>query len=354
MSYWILCRIGSLPPQPVVSDSWTQVLVGDLSGRIMAELRCQVGPVCWRLKGPSCTTLAISQTDDMATEQYLRPGNRVLLQFKNGLPPWGGIVDLPMKWTKGTIQFCARSADYMLSFRQTEQERDFAGATAGQILEDLLTDADNFYPLGIELGEIWTGGDTYTLSYRCNGLYKIVDSDLTAPNLSSGDFWIESREEDGYIKFRARFAERRGRELQGVAFQEGVNISDPQLTQQGPIVNSWAVIGAGDLLGRGEDEDSIALYGLRQSVENRSDIDITGQLDSIADNLATEYAQPHDVIALTVLDKAPGLLADYDVGDSVRVIAPSCGFGGYDAFVRVQAREFKPMTGGIKLVVREG
>lgn len=352
---WLLTLIGSQPPQPIVSDPWTQVLIGDLDGRKLAELTCQVGPVAWRLKSASCTTMEIAITDDKAIEKYIQPGKRVLLQFKNGLPDWGGIIEPPAKWTqRGTIQFCARSMDYMLSFRQTDQERDFTAASAGLIAKALLDDANNLSPTGIAAGEMWEGGETYTLSYRYGDVYKIIDRDLTAPNLSSGDFWIEAEEVGGYIAYTARFAERRGKDRPEVAFIEGHNISDiSTFSTQGPIVNAWTVVGSGDALGYAEDADSIADYGLRQANESHTDIDIDAQLDDIAANLVAKTARPHHVFALGVVDKAPGLFAAYDVGDSVRVILENFGFGGYDEMVRVHAREYSPMTGRCKLVVRE-
>lgn len=358
---WLLTLIGSQPPQPTVFDPHVQILVGDLDGRLLAELTCQVGPVAWRLKGVSCTAMEIARTDDKAIEKYIRPGKRVLLRFSNGLPDWGGVIDPPMKWTnRGTIQFCARSIDFLLSLRQTDQERNFTAAPAGQIAKALIDDANNLSPTGITVGEMWQGGEGYTLSYHHDDLYKIIDQDLTAPGLSSGDFWIEAEEDgNGYIVFTARFAERRGKDRPEVAFIEGHNISDVTLTTQGPIVNAWTVIGAGNAWGEdraygyAEDAYSISLYGLRQANEARTDLDIDAQLDAVADSLVAKHKQPHHILTLGVANLAPGTFASYDVGDSVRVILETFGFGGYDNMVRILAREYNPMAGRCRLVVEE-
>ena len=52
------------------------------------------------------------------------------------------------------------------------------------------------------------------------------------------------------------------------------------------------------------------------------------------------------------VNSKPALFADYGLGDSVRVILPSFGFGGTDESVRILAREFDPNSGACGLVVR--
>ena len=68
--------------------------------------------------------------------------------------------------------------------------------------------------------------------------------------------------------------------------------------------------------------------------------------------LATN-SEPRRLFSLEVVDEVPALFSDYDLGDTVRCMLPSFGFGGYDGTVRILAREFNPASGTCKLVVEE-
>jgi hypothetical protein len=59
--------------------------------------------------------------------------------------------------------------------------------------------------------------------------------------------------------------------------------------------------------------------------------------------LIEDYRQPKKRITLTAFDRAPGLFADYDIGDIVRVQAFSMWpEWALDDSFRVLAREWKP------------
>ena len=131
-----------------------------------------------------------------------------------------------------------------------------------------------------------------------------------------------------------------------------------KLNEQGPLVNSWDLVGAGNTWGsermvsNAQDAPSQNLYGLRQGAQIFSDVSLRETLDAHAANNLAESKPPHKMIELGAVNSKPALFADYGLGDSVRVVLPSFGFGGTDEIVRILAREFDPNSGTCGLVVR--
>jgi len=351
---------GSSPPLSPEIDNYARVLVGDLTGRILTELELDVGPVAWRLNKETRVKFQIARSDPKAIEDYLRFGNRILVQFENGLPDWGGIIDPPRKWSKdgSSIEFTAYSGEQLLKQRQTGKARSFSSATVGYIYQSLIEDANVVADTGISIGDVWGGGDTHSPMYHFDKVLEKIQQRLT-DRLSSADFVISASESGGYIVFTAHFYERRGSEKPNVALLEGHNLIQIELVEQGTIVNSWAIVGEGStwgderLVGYAEDADSIAEFGLREDSEVHSDVAEQASLDAIAANRLAGTARPHNMLALEAANLAPAAFSDYDVGDSVRVVLHSYGFGGYDKMVRVIAREYAPSAGTCTLVVRE-
>lgn len=335
-----------------------RLLVGDRYGRILAELDLLPGPVSWRLNNVGRATLPIGTTDDKFLEDYFRFGNRVLIQFDNGLPAWGGIIDPPRDWRRGVMVAMAYSAEYLLGFRQTDRGRYFDGATVGYIFERLITEANEFSAMGIALGSVWYGGSPHGPAYHFDNLLETIQRSLCG-RLSTADFDLTAREEGGYIKFAANLYERRGSDKPGVVLQEDVNLTGIRLLEQGTIINWWDAIGEGTSwsderpMANALDAASIALYDLRQDNEIFPDTKRVATLQASADARLSESKSPHNLWELDAVDLAPARFADYDYGDSVRLLAPSYGFGGSDLMVQVLNREYDARARACKLIVRE-
>lgn len=333
-------------------------LVGDRTGKIIAELEPDVGPVSWRLNDIGRCQFAIARNNSKATETNLRYGNRILLEFDNGLPVWGGIIDTPRVWENDIITCNAYSGEYVLTFRQTDRGRYFNGATVGDIFQAVIGETNEQLTLGLNLGQVWTGGDTHSPDYHFANLYNIVQ-DSICTRLSNADFDVTASEVEGKIIFTANLHQRKGADKNNVALMEGHNLTaNARLNEQGTIVNWWDLAGAGDgwgddrMVSNTEDLPSQRIYGLRQAATIYSDVSIQSTLDAHATNALAESKDPHKMIEIEALNIAPAGFSVYGVGDSVRVVLPSYGFGGTDTTVRILAREYNPASGTCGLVVR--
>lgn len=347
-------------PSPATpqAEQAVRVLVADRTGRILAEVEPQLGPVSWRLNDVGRATLTFAKTDPKAIEDYLRFGNRLLIQFANGLPNWGGVIDPPRKWDQKSIQITAYSGEYLLGFRQTDRGRYFDGATVGYVFQQLIQEANAVSPMGVTIGGVWGGGSTHSPEYHFDNLLKIIQESLTE-RLSTADFAVLATETSGYVVFTAHLYERRGSDKPGVVLLEDHNLAAIDLNEQGPMVNCWNIIGQGTTWGDersvayAEDTDSIATHDRREDSAVHADTATQATLDETADNKLSESSWPRNVLTLDAADLAPARFADYDVGDSVRVLLHSYGFGGYDGQVRVLTREYDPAKGTCALVVQE-
>ena len=340
----------------------TRFLVGNNAGDKLVELHPSIGPVSWRLNDVGQVKFALAKTDPKAVEEYLRYGNRVLLQFDNGLPDWGGVIDTPRDWSTSQIICTAYGAEYIFGFRQTDKIRSFSGATLGEIYRELISDANNIDSTGIDLGEIWEGGDAHTLDFHYSNLLSIF-KDLLATQLGGIDFDVTAGESGGRIAFTANLYQQKGAELADLALVEGQNVNVGSFSEQGKIVNWWDLAGAGTGGGDGWgedrftsnviDTDSRSTYGLRQDSQIHSDVSIQETLDVQAATVLGKNKDPHNVFSLVALDQPPARFADYELGDVLPVSAHSVGFGGLDTTVRVRGRSYDPATDLCELVVQE-
>lgn len=330
-------------------------LVATPTGRLIGELRGEMTGVAWKLNsyGPARLNLFRGTT----AEHLARPGNRLAILFDNGLPPWGGVIDLPRPWRGPVFELTAYSAEVMLAWRGAGGERTLTG-TAGAVLAQLLTEAGREAGLGIELGDIWTGGKARQWEFVAETLAEAA-AELTS---GTGDYFVEPVVMGGTLRFLLHFLERRGSDRsKRVALTEGHNLVRPELNEQGPLVNQWRVEGAGlggtvlgpqqRYVGAAGDAESQELYGRREDSETNSALTSQEMVDyQAAVNLAAT-SQPQEVIGVEALDRPPGRFEAYDVGDTLWFELFSQGYGGFAGPRRVTAREYLPQTNVCRLVV---
>lgn len=335
-----------------------RVLVGDLSGTILAEIEPDLGALSWRLNEVGTFSFTIARNDSKATAEILRFGNRVLVEFDNGLPNWGGVIDPPRDWRDNRITVNCYSGEYLLGLRTTDKGRYFSGQDVGYIFSALINEANAVRATGVTVGSVWGGGPSHYPEYHYKSLLEIVRESI-CDRLSSCEFDVTAVESGGVIRFQANLYERKGADRVGVALVEGENLTPVRLVEQGDIRNAIYLAGAGTNWGveritsEVSDINSISTYGLREKGEVFADVSVQGTLDGHAANQLAEYKDPHNMLDLEAINLAPGLYQDYDVGDSVSVMMHSVGFGGYSGMVRVMAREYNPSSGTCRLVVRE-
>lgn len=336
-----------------------RVLIGDKFGRVLTELTGDVGPVAWVLNGIGRTSVGLGLRDPKAREDYLQIGNRVYLEMDAGLPPWGGVLDLPRQWGGGVVTVSGYGIERLLEFRRTGKNDSFYERSTGEIFRELLRRAEAREPLGIRFGEIWQGGRPHYPRYHYKSLWYVLSYSL--PRMERCDFRFVPRLDGDYIRFEARFYQIAGRDLTAnVAIVEGRNTAEGlTLTEQGQIINDHAAVAEGQTWGPertvvlGQDAASRARYGLRETGKVYPGVSVPATLQMHTENVLSENSEPRRIFSLEVTDHAPGRFADYDLGDRIRCVLPSYGFGGYDGTVRVIGREYDPATGRCTLVVEE-
>ena len=332
-----------------------RILAGDRNGRIRGELVADVAGVAWKLNAYGQARFTLATADATAQEDLLQFGNRIVIQFENGLPDWGGVIDTPRKWKSGTIEVVAYSAEYLLGWRVTSRGRYFQSRPAGAIFKALLTEAR---PIGISLGNVWMGGTLHSPEYHYRELYDIVKNSLT-DRIESADWDVRPTIVNGQILFSANYYEQKGTDHgRRVRLLEGVNAVQSDLAEQGTIANEVFLAGAGSgwsdnnrIYATASDADSQGLYGLRQAGEIRVDIKEQDTLDANAALALATSKGPRTVVSVDAMDLPPGRFRQYDVGDVVWLELYENGFDGYEAPVRVLAREYLPESNTCSLVI---
>lgn len=335
-----------------------EVQVFNRLNRAIGEIRPGLREVTWRLNDYGRVVLQLPANDSKATAEYLQFGNRLLVQFDNGLPPFGGVIDIPRTWQNGLVEITAYSGEYLLGFRITGRGRYFDEASVGNIARALLEDANGVRPTGLDVGEFWDGGNRHWPEFHYKNLYTIFNQSLFG-KLSSADYAVLPTLQNGELVFTLNVYERRGSDKPGIGLHEGFNVvPSSKLVEQGPIYNSTTTVGDGE--GWGEDrpvatavdQDSISIYGLREysyiSMGTINSVTLQDQADT---ELAANKA-PHNLYTVSATNKPPGTFAQYDVGDSVSLEMPTYGFGGTRGLVRILGRTYQPDMGLCDLITQ--
>lgn len=334
-------------------------LIGDINGRVLAEINPQVHRVSWRWNATGSVAFTLARTDPKLRREYFTEGNRVLLRFDNGLPDWGGVLTGARDWTYSSVGFEAFSAEWALAQRRTPRARYFTDAQTGAILTALLQEADVFYPTNWRLGAIWSGGQAHSPEYHYKSLYDVVAESLVG-NLSAGAFDVTSRLENGHIVFYVNLYERKGGNKPNIALVEGQNVSAVRYREIDETVNVWHMAGEGEgwsadsrVYTTAINQESVARHGMREGFELRSGVVQQSTLDETAEKRLEETAWPTRVLGLSVTNGPPGRFKDYGIGDAVTCRLPAYGFDGVNAVFEVRAREFFPLDGVADLVLLE-
>lgn len=338
--------------------TFARLVVGDKNGTILDELQAEIMFCNWRINKVGKCEFAIAAVDPKATQTNLKYGNRILIDFENGLPDWGGIIDPPRTWDDGMIKIVAYSGEHLFEYRQTDKGRYFTDQTVGAMFEALILEANDVAATGVTVGAVYKGGATHSPDYHFKGLLDIFQKSLVG-RLSTFDFDIVPVMASGQISFMANLYESRGATKNNIALIQDKNLGRVKLKEQGPIVNSHDVAGEGTgwgserLTANAQDITSINDYGLREDSRIYGDVSQQGTLD---DHVVTSLAKskdPFNLFTLTALDQEPSGFADYEHGDVVSLIAPDYGFGGTETSIRIMSREFEPGPGVCSLVVQE-
>lgn len=321
-----------------------RVLIFRRSGPLLAEIEPEIASVSWRLNEVGQARFTLPWSDEKCTRGILQFGNLVLIQFGNGLPDWGGVIDTPRHIEHGVVGVTAYSGEKLLSWRVTEQSRNFDESSPGTIFRKLIED-ENAVPTGITPGSVYSGGALRSAEYHYQNLLSAVQ-ELAA--LSGNDFAIAPVLGGGSLSFAGNWYERRGADRRTTAWLiGGENVQSSILDEQGEISNRVILAGEGTTwtsertVTVAENSASRNRYGYREYAEAQSGV---GQALTLAANAAAileDKREPYNRLTLSVLDTDPAGFAQYDVGDLVTVrLFTSSAEWAFEEAVRVLAREF--------------
>lgn len=359
-----------VPPGPVtprlvpnaspVGQAVTLALVADGgTGRILGELSPDLQRVSWLLNNYGDAAMSLPANDQAITGGLVSPGRRVLLQFDNGLPAWGGIIDTPIDRDGLSVSFSAYEAGYLLKDRRTG--RNVVGPyQVWRLVRALLQETAAQYPTGIELAI----DDTLTAEIEADYHHAPIWDVLTRDVARRAEFSMSAGLIGGSISFRMVMAPQIGRDRSDkICLLQGVNMQRPRVVDQGPILNEfYAYDATGDWDEESEtaraievltDPISVKRYGLRQGVISVSGEAVTTDILQAAGTAELEQsARPYRALTTNVMNLAPARFGDYGIGDTLGVLLLDKYGDAHEGEKRVVGREFEPATGTCKVVLR--
>ena len=281
----------------------------------------------------------------------------MLIQFDNGLPDWGGVIDLPQKVVEGSIESTAYSGEKIFDWRVTAKGRYFSTMAAGYIFKMLLTEENAEYPTGVEIGDIYEGGPRRTVEYHYHDLLERY-KDLA--RLTGNDFSVTPEYIGGVLRFKANWHARRGMDKRDhVWLLDGANVVEATRDKQGNLANRIIFIGQGSTWGPERmvaiesNLGSRKIYDYRESAEVQAGTNAQRTLQANAEAILAQRAWPINRITITASDNPPGRFADYDIGDIVQAkLNIHNALWTFDEPVRVLGREWTP-DGACRLEVEE-
>lgn len=326
-----------------------EVLLFSRSGSNPREIRPQIETVTWRLNRTGQARLFMPYSDPACTPDNLALGSRVLIRFKNGLRPFGGVIDEPRRRTSTGVGFTVYTGDRILSWRRTAKTAAFSSTAPGSIFQSLLEAANTTWSTGIALGSIYTGGTARSETYH---LVNVLDATWALARLSGEEYEVVPVFSQGTLTFLANWSARIGTDLSDKALLvEDQNVEPSQLDEQGPIASTVKCAGGGAGGTTWDDrpvgvDSSVAsrnAYGYREHAEVLTGIFEQATLDASAAALLDEYDDPRPRYTLVALDRDPAGFGLYDVGDDVRVQAfLKSALWAVDESVRIVGREWGP------------
>jgi len=336
-----------------------KVLTGDRFGRILGEITPQIDSLSWILNRAGKTKVIISRKSNDFDPTLLRFGNRIYIDPGNGLPPWGGVFDLPRTWPNYGVVLTCYGIEHQYQTRVTDKNAVFYNRQAGDIFELLILREENKDPMGVTIGAIWKGGSAHGPRYNHISMWDVLDYSIR--RMERCDFRFIPYLDSGFIKFRAEFYQIAGaNKTSSVAIHEGRNAgAATEVEELGTLINRHYAISEGSvwdqtrLITVVQDQSSISKYGLRETAQVYSGTSMQSTLEMQGRNVIRLNSEARRYFRLPVTNHSPGAFADYDLGDVIGCKLPSFGFSGYDHEVRVLARDFSPSNGTCEILVEE-
>ena len=339
------------------------IYVADPTGQVIGELTGALESVTWAIDGYGMATIVIALPAVLASGRLLRFGNRVAIEFANGLPVWGGVIDVPRETAAGSVRVQLYEAAYLLGWRLTGDNDTYLDADArpaANILVNLVGAAfrDMSFDVGAARGgpPVQTEFHYMTLKAAAEQL-RSIDADLHyffRPRQGAG-----RRVDFELVVYREQYRD----DTRRAVLIQGYNLVEWTALEQGPIYNEVRVApadflnsdppagqagAAGVVAG---DIDSQQRYGLRQSfvvLPETTGATAGEQAGARAAGDIQAYSRPRLRVQGTCLDMSPGRFRDLGIGSGVRIEAAVPLM--LSEALTIIGMEFHPATGRLSLV----
>lgn len=330
--------------------SFARVRIFNRQRREIAEIHnADVKKVEWVLNGIGKASVEVPWSSPACTKDILSPNNFVLVQFDNGLPDWGGILDYPRTRKYGSVGIKAYSMEKLLNWRVTDYRHLFTDQTAGQIIGELLRFANQVSPTGIQPGNLYEGGPAFSWEKNLEPISKVLTALV---DYTGHDFYVRPSYANQLLLFHFDWYQRMGKDRSGqVELRDGErgNVEIGKLDEQGPV---WTRVHA---VGKGNDFvdpdrpyafstniTSQGLYGLRELPVVLSDIEDQPTIEAVVAQMAVDKGTPRYGFTATAENAQPALFSAYGVGDIVKAsFFVDSSEWNYTGNVRLIGRQWK-------------
>lgn len=325
------------------------VHVADEFGFTIGRLNGEVGPVVWRIDGYATVTLRLPPSEAERKSELLAHGNYVELEFPNGLPAWGGVIDPPRELPRDATTLTLYSAEYLFGWPLVGDWGSYVSDaesvwTPDAILSDALGRTEmaaryNLEPEGGVWGAWGDGPDPVTADGRGGTVLALADA--VRSEASAFHWYVEPSTVPVTSSIRfilRRFYHFRRDRRNDAAMIEGHNLVNVEVIEQGPIYNYITVTAGnydpddptrrkyiyryGEARPRLRREMSLTLpdvIGSGPNVEGTN----TAVGEVLAARARAEHARwstPRMRIRGHALDMPPARFGSYAVGDVVNVV----------------------------------
>lgn len=406
--FWISEDIGGIPqPPPPFTHVAAHPLpfgrailrVADPRGRMIGQLFGNVQAVSSRADGYGTATLLLSPAVMRARPNLVEFGNRLRIDFNNGLRPWVGVIDAPRELAGGLLRVQAYEPAYLLTQRLTGRlsfshiESAFISTTIAslmvmhlegrpiEVIERDGSDAPPPTPLA----------PGFSFETVLAALDKLRDLDPWFHYHSGCDFLLG---DEGKIDFQMYMYRGAWANFPRLAvLQQGINFSQVQMMDQGPVANRVIVAsGDADIDGEGGQQDNEQLArppwrpdgryhpvyypytgpGLMLSaqlpgeqpftrekfivlsdVTSEDETDPADQLERYAEAYLERYSTPTRRVTGVSLNLWPGPWGYLGVGSLISLRVTDATGSPVRQQMQVQGLEYAPAQGTLSLVLAD-
>ena len=317
--------------QPILTPLRYIVLVTNEAGRFIGELHPwgQVESVIWRVNEHGTASMRLSARILEEAPELVEYGNRVVILFADDAArPWAGIIDPPRTIQNGELIITMYSGEYLTTYWETPAELIYEGPgarPATAIWIDLLRLGATEW---VEAIDDRPTSAYLTVTFTFQSLQAAV---ARLAELDEKFFWYfepTAHRPPAYLRFRLRMFSEWNHDLSAtVALVEGVNFTEIEEMEQGPIYNVVTVAPSGADFSNAvglvtvSDDVSIGRFGARRTPRVLSDVE-DGDSAALRQNAAALLAvskSPTRRIRGRALNLPPGRSNAFWLGDRVTV-----------------------------------